>query len=62
MFFHPSLLDANIEVNILAHSMGNRVMMTALNELGKTGKTIQHAFSWDAALPDTALSNDASKD
>jgi hypothetical protein len=58
------LITAGIEVNILAHSMGNRVMMTALEELATKyqGKKINHAFSWDAALPDTALSNDPSKD
>ena len=58
------LISAGIEVNIIAHSMGNRVMMTALEELATKypGKKINHAFSWDAALPETALSNDPLQD
>jgi hypothetical protein len=63
------LIDAKIEVNILAHSMGNRVAFVALNELGNKAKykdkyhgKINHVFSWDAALPSSVLSADYRKD
>ncbi len=59
------LLNAmpDLEINIIAHSMGNRVMLTALEALGQShpGK-INHVFSWDASLPDSVLSKTAGSD
>lgn len=57
---HPDM-----EINVIAHSMGNRVLLTALNQLGakrEYHEKINHVFLWDAAVPDTALSNDPTKD
>ena len=53
-----------LNMNVIAHSLGNRVLLTAMNELGKRdGRDfIDHAFLWEAAVPCTALSNDPSKD
>ncbi len=61
------LIDAGIKINIIAHSMGNRVLLKALETLAALGgnyrqNSIDHIFMWDAAVPDTALSNDPTKD
>ena len=52
------LSDAKIEVNVIAHSMGNLVLLEALHLLGEEGKAdcVNHAFLWEAAVPNTALS------
>ncbi|MDY6944055.1 MAG: alpha/beta hydrolase, partial [Pseudomonadota bacterium] len=53
-----------IKINLIAHSLGNRVAMTALNLLGEQGHTdiIENAFLWQAAIPNTALSTDPALD
>ncbi len=59
------LIAAGLEVNLIAHSMGNRVLLTALNQLGSDtayAEKINHIFMWDAAVPNTALSNESGKD
>jgi hypothetical protein len=58
------LLDAGIGVNVIAHSLGNRVLLTALNILGEEGhhNAIKHTFMWQPAVPDTALSNNPNQD
>ena len=61
------LIDAGIKVNIIAHSMGNRVLLKALEGLAALGgkyqqNSIEHIFMWEAAVPNTALSNDPTKD
>jgi hypothetical protein len=57
-------LEAGIQVSIFAHSMGCRVALKLLDSLGKAGSfhKIHRTFLWQAALPDTALSNDPTKD
>lgn len=53
-------LHANgIEVNVIAHSMGNVVLLQTMQLLAEAGKhnSIQHAFMWEAAVPNFALSN-----
>jgi hypothetical protein len=58
------LIKEEIDVSIIAHSMGNRVALRALNELGKESSyqnKISNFFSWDAAVPDTAFTQDPSK-
>ncbi len=67
------LIDHGIEVNIIAHSMGNRVLLTALNELVNAkdpkNKDYQHyhekinqVFMWEAAVSSTAFSDRADLD
>ena len=58
------LHDAGIEINIIAHSLGNRVLLSMMNELGKAGKSdiIKHVFMWEPAVPQTALSPDPEMD
>ncbi len=58
------LTQAGITINIIAHSLGNRVLLTALNELGKQfdKPCVEQVFLWQAAVPDTALSNDPKLD
>ena len=59
------LVGAGIAVNLIAHSLGNRVLLVAMNLLGQMPQRqecIAHAFMWQPAVPDTALSNDPGKD
>jgi type VI secretion system secreted protein VgrG len=49
------LIAAGIQVNIIAHSLGNQVLMRALDVLGKTKQSVNHVFMWDAAIPDNAF-------
>lgn len=59
------LVGAGIAVNLIAHSLGNRVLLVAMNLLGQMPgrqECIAHAFMWQPAVPDTALSNDPGKD
>ncbi|WP_221250588.1 alpha/beta hydrolase [Desulfuromonas versatilis] len=59
------LVDAGIRINIIAHSLGNRVLLVAMNLLGQMPgrkECIDNVFMWQPAVPDTALSNDPSKD
>jgi len=58
------LLAQGLRVNLLAHSLGNRVGLVALHLLGQAGyrEAIDHFFLWQPAVPDTALSNDPGQD
>ncbi len=59
------LVSEGIAVNVIAHSLGNRVLLVAMNILGQMSnrrECIRNAFLWQPAVPDTALSNDPSKD
>ena len=51
------LIDAQLEVNIIAHSLGNQVLLTALESLAKQGKKscINQVFLWEAAVPATVF-------
>ena len=40
-----------LTVNVVAHSLGNAILIAALNELGKEGKSVDHVFMWEAAVP-----------
>ena len=53
------LIEAGLEINIIAHSAGNQVLMSLMNELGKQGKdsSIEHVFMWEAAIPDDSFSS-----
>ncbi len=59
------LVAEGIAVNVIAHSLGNRVLLVAMNLLGQMPgrrECIAHAFMWQPAVPDTALSNDPGGD
>lgn len=58
------LQDAGIAVNLITHSLGARVALTALNILGTTGRhnLVDHLFLWQPAVADNALSNDPDRD
>lgn len=58
------LHEHDIQINIIAHSMGNRLLVKLLDILGKSNleNIISHAFLWEAAIPDTALSNNVQLD
>ena len=58
------LIDKGISVNIVAHSLGARVAIVALDTLGDLGEeeTIDHVFLWQPACPDTVLSPNKESD
>ncbi|MDY0212810.1 MAG: hypothetical protein RBR06_07370 [Desulfuromonadaceae bacterium] len=59
------LTDAGIRPNIIAHSLGNRVLLVAMNLLGQMPsrkECVENVFMWQPAVPDTALSNNPAKD
>jgi hypothetical protein len=58
------LQDAGVAVNLITHSLGARVALTALNILGTTGRYnwVDHLFLWQPAVADNALSNDPERD
>src|SRR5680860_1216188 len=58
------LADAGIAINLISHSLGARVALTALNILGAIGKSnlVDHLFLWQPAVADNALTNDSSRD
>ncbi|SHE94393.1 hypothetical protein SAMN02745148_01504 [Modicisalibacter ilicicola DSM 19980] len=54
------LLEADIRVNVIGHSLGARVALTALNLLGERGapRRLDQLFLWQPAVADNALSPD----
>lgn len=59
------LVREGIAVNLIAHSLGNRVLLVAMNLIGQMPQRkecIAHAFMWQPAVPNTSLSNDPGKD
>lgn len=52
------LENANITINIFAHSAGNVLLLKLLDLLGKQNRSsISHAFLWEPAVPNSALAN-----
>jgi hypothetical protein len=54
------LIAAGIKINVIAHSLGNAVLLTALNNLGlvdvdRFTAKVEHVFLWDAAVPNDTL-------
>ena len=51
----------DMEINVIAHSQGNGVMLSAFDYLGEyhASKKVNHAFVWQAALPFTALNGES---
>jgi hypothetical protein len=58
------LIAHDIEVNVIAHSLGSRILLSVMNDIGQQHKyeIINHVFLWQAAVPNTALSNNVNKD
>ncbi|KPQ22818.1 MAG: hypothetical protein HLUCCA13_16275 [Halomonas sp. HL-48] len=56
--------EAGIAINIISHSLGARVVLTALNILGEQERHqwIDNVYLWEPAVADNALINDASQD
>lgn len=54
----------NIATSVIAHSLGNRVLLTAMESLAKDKNynCFDYVFLWQPALPNTALSTDPSLD
>jgi hypothetical protein len=51
------LQGAKININIVAHSLGNRVLLGALNQMGTTApEGVEHIFMWEPAVSELALS------
>ncbi|HET8789895.1 MAG TPA: alpha/beta hydrolase [Modicisalibacter sp.] len=55
------LIDAKLSINIVSHSLGARVVLSALNILGDriSGQCIDNLFLWEPAVADNALSPDS---
>jgi hypothetical protein len=50
------LQNEGIKINLMAHSLGNEVLIRVLDKVGEAGlKPVDHVFMWDAAIPDTAF-------
>ncbi|TDX31734.1 alpha/beta hydrolase family protein DUF900 [Modicisalibacter xianhensis] len=54
------MIEAGITINLISHSLGARVVLTALNILGAHGmrQRIDNLFLWEPAVADNALSPD----
>ncbi|MDF2941122.1 MAG: hypothetical protein K0R66_1764 [Gammaproteobacteria bacterium] len=56
------LIQHNIHINLMAHSLGNQVLLKALESLGQDpecAQAIDHIFMWEAAIPDNSFSDPA---
>ncbi len=52
------LIDCNIKINIIAHSLGNAVLLFLLDAIGKKySEKIDHVFMWEPAVPNNVFSN-----
>jgi hypothetical protein len=58
------LHEAGIAINVVSHSLGARVILTALNILGELDQhqILDNLYLWQPAVADNALINDASQD
>jgi type VI secretion system VgrG family protein len=55
------LKDSGLQVNVIAHSLGNALLLKALDTMGKNGEKVDHAFLWEAAVPNDVFSRPAPK-
>lgn len=56
------LLQHKISINVMAHSLGNQVMLNSLELLGQDAayaQSIEHVVMWEAAVPDNSFSDPA---
>lgn len=52
------LITNKIKINIIAHSLGNAVLLSLLEEIGKHHQdAIENVFMWEAAVPNNVFSN-----
>lgn len=51
------LQQAGLKVNVIAHSLGNGVLLKALDQLGQQGIQLNHVFLWEPAVPNDCLAN-----
>jgi len=58
------LKKKGIQINIIAHSLGNAVLIELMNLLGQEGQEniINQAFMWEAAIPNNSFSSPASNE
>ena len=57
------LRENDIKIYVIAHSLGNRVLLTLLNQVGLLfPNAIENCFLWQAAIVNTALSSDRNAD
>ncbi|HYF98283.1 MAG TPA: alpha/beta hydrolase [Coxiellaceae bacterium] len=58
------LIHEKMEIYIIAHSLGARVALTSMNALAENGyeDAIKQVFLWQAAVSDSALSNNPQRD
>ncbi|QLH42243.1 MAG: alpha/beta hydrolase [Coxiellaceae bacterium] len=49
-------LEAGIQVNIIAHSLGSLVVLNILQLLAEAGLCVEHTFLWQSAVPNTIFS------
>ena len=58
------LHEAGISINVISHSLGARVILTALNILGEQDhyQVLDNLYLWQPAVADNALVNDPSQD
>ena len=45
------------KINLIAHSLGARVALLAMNTLGKSAEVFQHVYLWEAAVPNDVFSS-----
>ena len=49
------LKQAGLCVNLMAHSLGNAVLMNTLEDLSASKTSVDHVFLWEAAIPNTSF-------
>ena len=50
------LKQQGTKVNVIAHSLGNEVLIRLLNLCGEQGIRVDHAFFWEPAIPNSSFS------
>ncbi len=48
-----------IKINLMAHSLGNDVLMHVLELCGQTGIQVDHAFLWEPAIPNNSFGDNS---
>ena len=52
------LHERGFKINLMAHSQGNDVLIRVLNQCGEAGIAVDHAFMWEAAIPNNSFDED----
>jgi len=54
-----TLKKAGLKVNVIAHSLGNAVLVKALDSLGESQSgVVEHAFLWEPAIPNDVFTRE----